>query len=88
MTQSNEPNMISTKYTSGSCVGCGLRFAWCTCNGPKDAPMGWCCPVCGRGLAPHVNECSCVDNSVNILERMKHLGIIRTPKENDNEKTT
>lgn len=21
---------------------------------------GWECPVCGKGLAPHVNECDCV----------------------------
>ena len=23
-------------------------------------PLGWRCPVCGRGLAPDVKECSCV----------------------------
>jgi hypothetical protein len=22
--------------------------------------LGWRCPVCGRGLAPDVKECSCV----------------------------
>ena len=47
--------------TGGSCIGCGLRFAWCTCGGPKpEPPLGWRCPVCGRGLAPEVKECSCV----------------------------
>ena len=25
-----------------------------------DAPLGWRCPVCSRGLAPHVSECSCI----------------------------
>jgi uncharacterized OB-fold protein len=26
----------------------------------EKTPLGWRCPVCGRGLAPHVSECSCV----------------------------
>ena len=24
---------------------------------------GWICPVCGKGLAPWVRECSCVNNN-------------------------
>ncbi len=24
-------------------------------------PLGWRCPVCKRGLAPHVSECSCTE---------------------------
>ncbi len=44
------------------CVDCGSEPAggvlwhlpWCKYYG-----LGWRCPVCGRGLAPNVKECSC-----------------------------
>ena len=26
---------------------------------PRCAEMGWICPVCGRGCAPHVAYCPC-----------------------------
>ncbi|KKK99115.1 hypothetical protein LCGC14_2635960, partial [marine sediment metagenome] len=26
----------------------------------EQVPLGWRCPLCKRGLAPHVSECSCV----------------------------
>ena len=25
----------------------------------SSAVYGWICPVCGRGLSPYTNECSC-----------------------------
>ena len=28
---------------------------------------GWICPVCGKGLAPWVRECSCVNNNNNTM---------------------
>lgn len=56
----------------GSCVGCGLAFKFCTCAGPQpvaisqaNPPLGWRCPVCGRGLAPHVTVCPCVPITVD-----------------------
>ena len=34
----------------------------CTCNEEtkKEVTMGWECPVCGRGNAPHNMVCDCV----------------------------
>ena len=32
-----------------------------------NPPLGWRCPVCGRGLAPDVRECSCIKALDKIL---------------------
>lgn len=29
----------------------------------KDMPIGWICPKCGRGLAPHVDSCPCYQSN-------------------------
>jgi rubredoxin len=29
----------------------------------KDMPVGWICPKCGRGLAPHVDSCPCYQSN-------------------------
>ncbi len=39
------------------CHRCWKRSRQCECN--TKQPLGWRCPVCGRGLAPDVKECSC-----------------------------
>ena len=39
----------------------------------SSAVYGWICPVCGRGLSPYTNECSCyltagyinIDSTIN-----------------------
>lgn len=35
---------------------------------PKKAGVkGWICPVCGRGVAPHVKFCPCTEKSLGEL---------------------
>ena len=29
----------------------------------QATPVGWICPVCGRGLAPWINQCPCFRNT-------------------------
>ena len=29
-----------------------------------ERPLGWRCPVCKRGLAPHVTVCPCFDDEM------------------------
>ena len=31
----------------------------CTRDPTNKKLYGWICPVCGRGLSPYTNECSC-----------------------------
>jgi hypothetical protein len=35
------------------------------------ATMGWCCPVCGRGLAPQLTMCPCEGSGVTL--KINHL---------------
>jgi len=34
---------------------------------------GWECPICGKGLAPHVNECNCKHASTPFEEYQKQF---------------
>jgi len=33
---------------------------------PAPAPMGWLCPRCGAGVAPHTAKCPCNETTVTI----------------------
>lgn len=35
----------------------------------QSAPIGWVCPKCGRGLAPHTSYCPCYMNTPSIVWR-------------------
>ena len=53
------------------CPGCGVMGAGCICaiiNPPEygwpvvpvlPVRVGWQCPVCGAGVAPHIEKCPC-----------------------------
>lgn len=39
------------------------------------APLGWICPVCGKGMSPFVTECDCVHPAqLSILESNSSVG--------------
>lgn len=40
---------------------------------PDDLALGWRCPVCGRGLAPHISECPCVGRGWMIGDDLAHI---------------
>ncbi len=39
--------------------GCGFPLTHCICG---KKPLGWLCPKCKRGLAPHVTVCPCEED--------------------------
>ena len=48
---------ILDEYITASnnlCAACEHKYRVET-----TAPLGWQCPVCGKGLSPYVTECSC-----------------------------
>ena len=70
--------MPSTRLCVHGCVDEGLvgyvgQCLMCTLNNNRGyeyynekQPIGWRCPNCGKGLAPHINECSCIGSLVEI----------------------
>jgi hypothetical protein len=51
----------------------------CTCDKPfgNMLPLGWRCPVCGRGLAPHVSECPCVFDELPLKSIPKSTSTVK-----------
>ena len=48
------------EYCGGLADDEGFLYHVPGCGRPRNrAPLGWRCPVCGKGLAPDVKECSC-----------------------------
>ena len=45
-----------------------------------EQPLGWRCPVCGRGLAPHVSVCDCT-TSLELLDCLSKLDVEHPPPE-------
>jgi uncharacterized OB-fold protein len=46
----------------------------------QPPPLGWRCPVCGRGLAPHVSVCDCT-TSLELLDCLSKLDVEHPPPE-------
>lgn len=60
--------MINTTGGNHNCSHCGFSIndlvyrptiSWNKEDNSSFGQQGWICPVCGRGLAPWVSECSC-----------------------------
>lgn len=52
--------------SSGACPRCGYPLQTpAVSNAPRDpapapsGPVGWVCPVCGRGMSPFATQCPC-----------------------------
>lgn len=51
--------MCSCKNTAHE-FGCALAGPLSTPPVHAPPPVGWICPVCGAGMAPHEKRCPCV----------------------------
>ena len=40
----------------------------------QSAPIGWICPKCGRGLAPHTSYCPCYMEEPSTTYRAPNFG--------------
>jgi hypothetical protein len=50
-------DLVSGAWVNGKgpyCYGCSR-----TLTSPPAGPIGWVCPVCGRGVAPWQGVCGC-----------------------------
>lgn len=67
-------NMNSTTGGNYHCPTCGhtindLVFRPSNCDMPMPqgfGEQGWICPVCGRGLAPWISCCPCINKKIEI----------------------
>lgn len=53
---------ITAVSSDGKCSSCSLKPA----GAATKPPIGWVCPVCGRGVSPWHSVCYCRDFNITI----------------------